>query len=145
MKVYSLNISDKKGVLKRPVNEALFVEDKGIKGDAHCGGERQVSLLAKEEIDSFQRKASVKITPGMFAENITTEGLDLDKLRVGGRLKVAGIELEITHIGKICHTDCNIKKLTGECIMPKKGVFAKVLKTGIVKKGQKLLIHTLFQ
>lgn len=138
MKVCSLNISDKKGVLKKPVEEALFIEGKGIEGDAHKGGERQVSLLAKEDIDSFQEEKGVRIDPGMFAENVTTEGWDLGSLKAGDRIMVGESELEITHIGKLCHEDCKIKELTGDCIMPTKGMFAKVLKTGRVRKGDKI-------
>ena len=140
MKVYSLNVSEKKGVLKRPVESAKFIEGRGIEGDAHKGSEKQVSFLAWEDVVKFREEKGIELTPGVFAENIDTEGLDLSKLRIGDRLKIGEAELEISHIGKKCHEFCKIKELTGECIMPTKGYFAKVLRSGTVKKKDEIII-----
>ena len=140
MRVYSLNISSKKGVQKKPVSRITLVKDKGVEGDAHLGGERQVSLLAKEETDSFNAKMKTKIKPGMFAENITTEGVDFSKIEAGNMLRIGKALLEVTQIGKECHEGCSIRKATGSCIMPKKGVFARVLEGGSVRKGDPIIV-----
>jgi MOSC domain-containing protein YiiM len=140
MRVYSLNTSSKKGVQKTPVSEITLVKGKGVKGDAHSGGERQVSLLAREEIDSFNKKMKTKIKPGMFAENITTEGVDFSKIGVGNMIRIGKALLEVTQIGKECHSGCSIKEATGSCIMPKKGVFARVLEGATIRKGDPMLV-----
>lgn len=134
MKILSINISQSKGGKKFPVNEATLVEGHGIKGDAHAGSRRQISLLAVESI----RKMGGELKPGDFAENLTTEGVDLLSLSVGARLEISGCIIEITEHGKICHDRCEIFKTHGRCVMPEEGVFAKVLKMGTIKKGDSL-------
>lgn len=136
-KIKALSISDKKGVKKRNVDEAFLKENFGIVGDAHAGTERrEVSLLAIESIEKM-RKKGLNVGPGDFAENITTEGIDLTGLKIGERLRVGdGVILEISQIGKECHTRCNIYYQAGDCVMPKEGVFGRVIKGGLVKKGE---------
>ena len=138
-KVLSVCISSEKGTKKREVNSASLIPDWGIEGDAHAGRwHRQVSLLSVEEINKMKRRIP-DLMPGDFAENITTQGIDLDHIKIGDRIIVGeDIVLEVSQIGKECHSGCEIQKLTGECIMPKKGVFAKVLKGGVVKKDDSL-------
>ncbi len=141
--VISINISTKKGEVKKPVPEAKFIEDFGIQRDAHGGASvKQVSLLAQEVINQFEEKAGVEVTPGAFAENLTVEGIDLAQLKVGSCLRLGEeILLNISQFGKKCHEDCAIKELTGECIMPTKGVFAKVLRGGQAKKGDRIEVQ----
>lgn len=128
--IVSLNISKEKGVVKKPVPKIVLKKNYGIKGDAHAGNwHRQVSLLAMEDVEYMQKKLST-IKPGDFAENITTKGIDLPALPVGTKLNIGDVELEVTQIGKKCHKGCAILELTGECIMPSRGIFAKVLKGG---------------
>lgn len=137
--IVSINISDKKGVKKKGVDEALLVADHGLEKDAHAGDwHRQVSLLASESIDKMRDKG-LTLDAGDFAENITTRDIDLVSLPVGTRVRVGGeILLEISQIGKECHERCAIYYQAGDCIMPREGVFAKVLKGGLVKKGDGL-------
>jgi MOSC domain-containing protein YiiM len=118
------------------VPSATLKTDFGIVGDAHAAHwHRQVSLLAVESIDKMIA-AGATVTPGDFAENITTEGIDLFKLPIGTRLKIgSGTELELTQIGKECHSRCEIFEKVGDCIMPREGVFAKVTKPGAIKVG----------
>ncbi len=141
-KVVSINISDKKGVRKKTVDEAVLKENYGIEGDAHASGKwhRQVSLLAIESIKKMQDKG-LNVNSGDFAENITTEGIELLSLPVGTRITIGkDIEVEISQIGKICHSRCAIYTQAGDCVMPKEGIFAKVLKGGLVKKGDKIKV-----
>ncbi len=134
-KIISINISEKKSVKKKPVEEALLVKDKGIEKDAHAeGGIRQVSLLAIESIEKM-RQMGLDVNPGDFAENITTEGLDLLSIPIGSKIQIGDTLLEVTQHGKICHTKCNIYKTVGDCVMPKEGIFCKILKGGTIKKG----------
>ncbi|MEW6418458.1 MAG: MOSC domain-containing protein [Nitrospirota bacterium] len=136
-KVVSINISDKKGVRKRPIKEAVIKKDFGIKGDAHASSNwhRQVSLLAIESIKKMQT-LGLKVIPGDFAENITTEGIDLLKLPIGTRLTIGkNVEAEVSQLGKECHNRCSIYYQAGDCIMPTEGIFVKVLKSGKVKEG----------
>ncbi len=137
--IVSINISDKKGVKKKGVDEALLVADHGLEKDAHAGDwHRQVSLLASESIDKMRDKG-LTLDAGDFAENITTRDIDLVSLPVGTRVRVGGeILLEISQIGKECHERCAIYYQAGDCVMPREGVFAKVLKGGLVKKGDGL-------
>jgi MOSC domain-containing protein YiiM len=136
-KVISVNISDKKGMRKKPVTEITVRSDFGIEGDAHASSEwhRQVSLLAVESIDKM-RDAGLDVHPGDFAENITTEGIDLVSLPVGTKIHI-GSEVvgEVSQIGKVCHTRCAIYYQAGDCVMPKEGIFVKVLKGGRVAAG----------
>ncbi|MBU0979207.1 MAG: MOSC domain-containing protein [Nanoarchaeota archaeon] len=140
-KIISINISEKKGTPKDPVDEAELRVDHGIVGDAHAGpGIRQVSLMASEDIEEFKRTAASKvcIKHGIFGENLTTEGIDLEKLQIGDRLKVGEAIIEITKKGKECHIPCSIGRTVGKCIMPEKGVFGKVLKGGMISKGDQI-------
>lgn len=132
-KVVSINISLKKGIKKNPVPQAMLIAGAGIEGDAHASqGARQISLLSMEDI----RKTNLK--PGDFAENITIEGIDFNKLQVGTRIKIGKSELAISQIGKECHTRCAIYKSAGDCIMPKQGVFARVITGGLVSIGDEI-------
>lgn len=127
--------SKKKGIVKRVTPQAIFKKDFGIVGDAHAGKwHRQVSLLAGESIDTVKEKLP-RLKDGAFAENIITRGLDLASVSVGDSLQIGtDIILEVTQIGKKCHNDgCAIKKQTGDCIMPKEGIFAKVVQGGTAK------------
>ena len=134
-KVVSVCISEKKGTIKTPVPEIVLKKNHGIEGDAHAGDwHRQVSLLAQESADKLRDKFPW-IAPGAFAENILTEGLTLYTLPVGTRLRVGETLLEVTQIGKECHYDCEIRQKTGDCVMPREGVFAIVVDEGTVKSG----------
>jgi molybdopterin adenylyltransferase len=136
-KVVSVNISDRKGVRKRPVREAVLRTAYGIEGDAHASSDwhRQVSLLAIESIRKMQA-LGLDVKPGDFAENITTEGLDLVSLPVGARMEIgSGVVAEVSQIGKECRARCAIYDQAGDCVMPKEGIFVKVLKGGKVLDG----------
>ena len=144
IKVLSVNISKEKGVIKKPVKQ-IVINEKGIENDAHAGDwHRQVSLLAKESIDKFEGVLGRKIVFGEFAENITTEGITLYTMKPGDRLNISGVELEVTQIGKKCHGEgCAIFSQVGKCVMPKEGIFAKVLKTGTIKPGDEVVYISL--
>jgi MOSC domain-containing protein YiiM len=131
MKIVSIAISKKKGTRKTPVSAARLVEGHGIEGDAHAGPwHRQVSLLATEDIQGMQAKG-LDVDFGDFAENIATSGIDLPGLPIGSRLRIGGsVLLEITQIGKECHNKCAIYYQAGDCIMPKRGIFARVITGG---------------
>jgi MOSC domain-containing protein YiiM len=132
--ILSINISRRKGVQKKPVERAVLREGHGIVGDAHAGDwHRQVSLLADEDIGTL-RGRGIEISHGDFAENITTRGIDVASLPVGARLSIGPAVLEITQIGKECHTGCAISRTTGDCVMPRKGVFARVLSGGEIDR-----------
>lgn len=139
-KVVSVNISEKKGVIKKPVKEVV-INHQGVEKDAHAGDwHRQVSLLAKESIDKFEEVLGRKLNFGEFAENITTEGITLYTMKPGDRLKIADVELEVTQIGKKCHGDgCAIFSQVGKCVMPKEGVFAKVIHPGRIKPEDEVI------
>jgi len=142
-KIVSINISDKRGIRKKPIKEAMIKKDFGIKDDAHASSHwhRQVSLLALESIKKMQAMG-LKVNPGDFAENITTEGLDLPNLPVGTRMTIGNnIEVEVSQIGKKCHTRCEIYNQAGDCIMPKEGIFVKVLKGGKIKEGDEIVVN----
>ncbi len=128
--ILSLNTSKEKGMAKSPAPRLMFVVDQGIEGDAHAGpGKRQVSLLADEDIDTMRDRLST-LAPGDFAENITTRGIDLASLPLGTRLTIGEVVLEISQIGKECHSGCAIREKTGDCVMPRRGVFAVVVEGG---------------
>ncbi len=134
-KVLAICISKHKGTLKNEVSEANFIEEFGIEGDAHAGKwHRQVSLLAFEKIDDFRNKGG-NVDFGAFGENLVVDGIELHKLPVGQQLQVGEVLLEVTQIGKECHDKCAIYYQEGECIMPKNGIFTRVLKGGKVKVG----------
>lgn len=138
--IISLNISTDKGVVKIPVAEVELVLDHGVKGDAHAGKwHRQVSLLAEESID-FMREKGLELDPGVFAENITTKGIDLVGLPVGTRLVAGETELEVTQIGKKCHKGCAIFQQVGDCIMPREGIFARVTVPGKLRCGDTIAV-----
>jgi MOSC domain-containing protein YiiM len=129
-RILAVNISGRRGEQKRPVERAVLRENHGIVGDAHAGDwHRQVSLLAEEEIDTM-RGRGIELDYGDFAENITTRGVDLAALPVGTRLHVGPTILEVTQIGKECHQDCAIREAVGDCVMPRKGIFVRVLQGG---------------
>lgn len=135
--VEAVCISARKGIIKQAVAEVELKENWGISDDAHAGDwHRQVSLLAGESIDTVKEKMP-QIGHGVFAENIVTRGIDLAALKIGDRLRIdGGVELEITQIGKECHNSgCAIKKATGDCIMPREGIFSRVLSGGRVRAG----------
>ena len=128
--ILSINISDRTGVQKKPVARAVLREGHGIEGDAHAGDwYRQVSLLADEDIQTM-RGRGIDLGFGDFAENVTTRGIDLGALPVGTVLSLGGALLQITQIGKECHHGCAIFHAVGDCVMPRKGVFARVLRGG---------------
>lgn len=132
MKVISVNISEKKGTIKSPVPQIEFKKNHGIVGDAHAGNwHRQVSLLAVESLEKMKQKIP-SLKPGDFAENIMTEGISLHTLPIGTLLIIGECELEVTQIGKECHKGCEIRNVTGECIMPTEGIFAIVRKEGFI-------------
>ncbi|NTW71608.1 MAG: MOSC domain-containing protein [Eubacteriaceae bacterium] len=138
-KVTAVNISDRKGVIKHPIPVGEFVVDFGIKGDAHGGNwHRQVSLLGQESIDKMTAMGVEGLDPGKFAENLTTEGIELFTLPVGTKMDINGVLLEVTQIGKECHIGCAIKNQVGDCIMPREGIFVKVLKGGEIKAGDEI-------
>jgi MOSC domain-containing protein YiiM len=142
-KVVSINISDKKGVRKKPAKAAFLQTNYGIQDDAHASSQwhRQVSLLALESIQKMQAMG-LKVNPGDFAENITTEGIELPKLPVGTKMTIGeNIEVEVSQIGKKCHTRCEIYNQAGDCIMPKEGIFVKVLKGGKIKEGDEIVVR----
>lgn len=132
--------SEKKGTVKENVGEGVFEENFGLAGDAHadCCTHRQVSLLDISSINKM-RNLGLKVNPGDFAENLTTEGIELVSLPVGTRLDVGNeVILEISQIGKECHAGCAIFKQVGKCIMPKEGVFAKVIRGGVARTGDQI-------
>jgi MOSC domain-containing protein YiiM len=144
-KIHSINVSKAKGVPKSRAEKALLLKGLGIDRDAHAApGIRQVSLLDIESIrgqmaDAKAKGATVEIRPGIYAENITTEGLDLAALKIGDRLKAGSkAVLRISKIGKECHSHCAIYHQVGDCIMPRKGIFAEVMESGEIAAGDTL-------
>lgn len=139
-KVIAVCISRQKGTQKTNVKEAEFIADWGIKGDAHAGKwHRQVSLLSNEKIEEFRLKGA-QVEDGAFGENLVVEGFDFALLPVGTRFVCNEVVLEITQIGKECHHGCEIFKKMGDCIMPREGVFAKVLHGGVIRQGDELVL-----
>jgi len=142
VKIIAVCNSKEKGTRKGPIAEGVLREDYGLVGDAHADSSthRQVSLLAIESIRKM-RDLGVDIHPGDFAENLTCEGIDLVSLSVGTQLSIGKeVILEVTQIGKDCHSGCAIYRQIGKCIMPKEGVFARVIKGGVVKAGNAIRI-----
>lgn len=139
--IVSVNISEKKGTIKHPVESIQLRIGLGIEGDAHAGDwHRQVSLLDLSSFDKMSTKATVELKPGVFAENITTEGIDLWSLPIGTKLEIGDALLEITQIGKECHRHCQVFRQVGDCVMPREGIFAVVLREGELRAGQALKI-----
>ena len=138
--VLSINISKTKGVRKEKIGQGFFIKDFGLENDAHAGKwHRQVSLLAVESIRKMENE-NRKFAFGDFAENITTQGIILHELPIGEKLKIGDCVLEVSQIGKECHKGCAIKQSVGKCIMPYEGIFAKVIKEGVIKTGDEIKI-----
>ncbi|MBO6146463.1 MAG: MOSC domain-containing protein [Lachnospiraceae bacterium] len=134
-------ISEKKGTVKHDIGSCMVIEDYGLENDAHAGSERQVSLLSYDKVEAFKKEhesGKVSIVPGIFGENLLVKGYDLAGMSVGTRFISGDVLLELTQIGKQCHSGCEIMKTAGECIMPSNGVFAKVLKGGVISKGAEI-------
>jgi MOSC domain-containing protein YiiM len=140
--VVSVNVSAKKGTRKKPAPAIALILGHGVAGDAHAGDwHRQVSLLAQESIDTMTTK-DLRLSPGDFAENITSRGIDLWSLPVGTRLRLGSDALvEVTQIGKECHLGCEIRRQVGDCVMPRQGIFARVLREGTVRPGDPIAIE----
>lgn len=138
--VKAICISEKKGTQKHRVEEAVFIEDYGIENDAHAGKwHRQVSLLSYDKIEDFKKRGA-DVIDGAFGENLVVEGFDFRNLPVGTIFQCGDVILEMTQIGKQCHSHCEIYKIMGECIMPKEGVFTKVIQGGIIRIGDEMTI-----
>lgn len=136
--VRAVCISEKRGTLKKNIGTCRIVENYGLEHDAHAGDwHRQVSLLSYEKIEEFKEKGA-PVEDGSFGENLVVEGFDLKKLPIGTKLKCNEVLLELTQIGKECHSGCEIYKIMGDCIMPREGVFAKVLHGGMICVGDEM-------
>ncbi len=136
-KVLAVCISEKKGTVKKNVGQRLIIADYGLQGDAHAGSARQVSLLSSDRVEEFRERSggAVELPPGVFGENLLIEGFDFKRYPIATQFRINEVLLELTQIGKKCHSGCEIQKKTGECIMPREGVFARVLCGGEVKEG----------
>jgi MOSC domain-containing protein YiiM len=138
--VMAVNISEYKGRKKTPVDSVVLKENHGIVGDAHAGEwRRQVSLLAIESIEKMQR-LGLAVDSGDFAENVTTRGIDLPSLPIGARLALGEAVVEVTQIGKECHDRCAIYTTAGDCVMPREGIFAQVMRGGTIRPGDTLVL-----
>lgn len=138
--VVAICISPERGTRKHPVLEATLRRDHGLLGDAHAGsGHRQVSLLSRGDIEAMAAKGAT-LTPGAFGENVIVSNCDLTALGVGSRLRLGEAELIVTQRGKVCHTRCEIYHQTGDCIMPRRGIFCSILKGGALSIGDKIEI-----
>lgn len=141
-KVLAVCISERKGIQKHPIAQAELVPDHGIVGDAHAGNwHRQISLLSQESVDKIQTKLDFALKPGDFAENILMGGFCLYTLPVGTKMRIGSALCEVTQIGKECHADCAIRKKAGDCVMPREGIFVKVLRHGFVKPGDSICVY----
>ena len=141
--VVSVNVAEAKGVRKTPCDEIVLVADHGVDGDGHAGPwHRQVSLLAQESIDTM-RARGLEVGPGDFAENVTTEGVEVATLPVGSRLRLGETRVEVTQIGKVCHDRCAIFYQAGDCVMPREGIFARVLEGGRLRAGDEVVVEEL--
>lgn len=139
-KVLAVCSSDRKGIQKQNIGKATFKIDHGMVGDAHAGNwHRQVSLLSFDKVEDF-RAQGAKVDHGAFGENLVVAGIDFKNLPIGTKLKCNGVELEMTQIGKECHSRCAIYAVMGDCIMPREGVFAKVLHEGEISVGDDLTV-----
>lgn len=136
-KIKAVCISEKKGTVKKPIDEINMKVDLGIEGDAHSGNwHRQISLLSVDSVNKAQKNLNFELKPGVFAENVLIEsGICLYELPIGTRIKIGTALCEVAQIGKECHMGCGIRKLTGDCVMPREGIFAKVLEDGSAKAG----------
>lgn len=141
-KVVSINVSERKAVRKKPVSSARVLKDHGIEGDAHADSwHRQVSFLALESIEKMRSKG-LQVGPGDFAENVTTSGVDLLSLPIGTRFKIGDAVFEVTQHGKTCHTRCAIYYQAGDCVMPREGIFARVINDGEITVGDEIYLIT---
>ena len=139
-KVLGVCISEKKGTQKKNIHEARFIEDWGIENDAHAGKwHRQVSLLSADRINEFRARGA-EVADVAFGENLIVEGFDFKSLPVGTVFQCGDVVLEMTQIGKECHSHCEIYKVMGDCIMPREGVFTKVLHGGVIREGDEMTI-----
>ena len=140
-KILAVCISEKKGEQKHPVDEVQLLPHVGIPGDAHAGDwHRMVSLLSAESVRKLQEKIAFPLLPGAFAENVLLEGFEVYRLPVGTRLRVGTALCEVTQIGKECHADCAIRRQAGDCVMPREGIFVRVLEEGTAKAGDSVEI-----
>jgi MOSC domain-containing protein YiiM len=134
-RIVAVCASREKGTVKQNIGSALLTEGFGIEGDAHGGfAHRQISLIASEDIELMKTKLP-GLAPGSFAENLTTEGFDLASLKLGDRIEAGECLLEVSQIGKECHSKCEVFRLSGDCIMPRKGIFCRVSRGGTIKTG----------
>ena len=139
--VVAINISENKGEQKQSINEGYFEINSGLQGDAHAGNwHRQVSLLGMESINKVKNTELIDLENGSFAENLTTDGIILFELPIGTTLQIGETLMEVTQIGKECHQGCAIREKTGDCVMPREGVFARVLTGGRVQAGDDVLV-----
>ena len=138
--VVSVNVAAAKGMRKEPRAEIRLVADHGVEGDGHAGPwHRQVSLLARESIATMRAKG-LDVGPGDFAENVTTEGLAVAERPLGTRLRLGACLVELTQIGKVCHDHCAIYRAAGDCVMPREGVFARVIQGGPLRAGDEVVV-----
>lgn len=139
--VLAVCVSEKKGEQKHPVDEIRLVPQVGIPGDAHAGDwHRMLSLLSANSVRRLQEKVSIPLLPGAFAENVLVDGMDVHTLPVGARIMVGSALCEVTQIGKECHADCAIRQQAGDCVMPREGIFARVLTEGTAKPGDTVAV-----
>lgn len=139
-KVVAVNISEKKGIVKHPIEKGIFRINHGLEGDAHAGaGDRQVSFLSSESIEKIKASGIQGLCSGKFVENITTEGICLYKLQIGARFKAGEVTFEVTKVGKECYLGCAIRNQVGDCVMPREIIFAKVLTEGYIKAGDEIV------
>ncbi|MEQ8155367.1 MAG: MOSC domain-containing protein [Clostridiaceae bacterium] len=141
-KILAVNISDKKGVIKHSIEKGYFKVEHGLEGDAHAGKwHRQVSLLGMESIEKMKKMGIEGLCPGKFAENLTTEGIVLYEIPVGTVLRAGEVLMEVTQIGKECHLGCEIRKQVGDCVMPREGIFTRILNSGWIKPGDEIVVE----
>lgn len=139
--VKAVCISEKKGVAKRNIETCKVIEDFGLENDAHAGKwHRQVSLLSYDKREDFKKRGA-EVEDGAFGENLLVDGIDFNKLPIGTKFRCNDVELELTQIGKECHSGCNIMQTMGECIMPKNGVFTRVLHAGTISQGDEMTVY----
>ena len=144
-RIVAISVSKRKGIPKSNIDAVRLIENFGLEGDVHGGNwHRQVSFLALESIDCMRSKGLPNLRPGAFAENITTEFIDIPNLSIGSRVQIgADAELEITQIGKECHDKCAIFFRVGDCVMPREGIFARVIKGGVIAVGDHVTVATM--
>lgn len=139
--VKAICISPERGTEKQRIEEGHFIQDFGIEGDAHAGSwHRQVSLLSYDKVEAFNQQGAA-VEDGAFGENLVVAGIDFSRLPVGTKLRAGSAELEMTQIGKECHSHCNIYQRMGDCIMPREGVFARVIKAGVIRPGDRMEVE----